>query len=310
MALNQTLRRVRRCVKDAFYGTSLRLLRAWVARLSDDAAWRLGVGLGRVYYRLASDEAKRAKANLKVAFPDRSPEEIEAIARSCFENLAVNVVEILRFDRLRPETISGAVEFVGAEHLDAALRNGKGCIALTAHVGNWELLAAALTQNGFRTDAIVRELRSRSLNRLLTVQRTLGGCRPLSRTAQVREAIRSLRDNCVLAILPDVDTSVASVFVDFFGRPAATPTGPALISQKFGASVVPIFIRRVDRFRHRLEAHPALEWYESGDTERDLAANVQRYTAIIEAQIRSAPEQWIWMHERWKRQPDAAPVES
>jgi KDO2-lipid IV(A) lauroyltransferase len=308
--LNQTLRLVRRRVKDAFYGASLRLLRARVARLSDDAAWRLGIRLGSVCRRVASREAERAKANLALAFPDRSSQDIEAMTRLCFAHLAVNVVEILRFERLGSETIRDTVEFVGAEHLDAALQKGKGCIVLTAHVGNWELLAAALAHHGFRTDAIVRELRSRSLNRMLTVQRTLGGYRPLSRTADIREAIRSLRDNRLLGVLPDVDTAVASVFVEFFGRPAATPVGPVMISRKFGAAVVPIFIRRVDRFRHRVEAHPALEWYESGNARHDLVVNVQKYTSLIEAQIRLAPEQWIWMHERWKRQPDTAPVGS
>jgi len=310
MSAPSLFRRVRRRLKDALYGAGLRLVKAYAMRLSDESAWRLGVWLGRVGYRLARREATRARANLAQAFPDWSSAKVAATARACFENLGANVVEILRFDRLRPETIGERVELVGVEHLDAALRKGRGCIALTAHFGNWELLAAALSQYGFRVDAIARELRSRSLNHLLTVQRTLGGYRALSRTSALREVIRSLRDNRVLGVLADVDTAVASVFVNFFGRPAATPVGPVVLSQRCGAEVVPLFIRRVDRFRHRVEAYPALEWYRSGDATRDLERNVQQYTDLIEAQIRSAPEQWIWLHERWKRQPVGGSVSS
>lgn len=292
-------------MKDALYEGIVRLVRRWVGRLSDDAAWRWGVWLGRGAYRLARKQVAQTRAHLALAFPERSPEERETLARACFENLGVNFVEVLRFDRLTPETVAERVEMVGAEHLDAALKEGKGCIGLTAHIGNWELLAAALVQKGYRVDALVRELRSRTLNRLLTAQRKWGGYRPLSRTADLREAIRSLRDNRLLGMLVDLDTSVASVFVSFFGRSAATPIGPVLLSQRLGVPVVPLFIRRLDRFRHRIEVYPALKWKED-----DLTANVQQYTSLIEAQIRSAPEQWIWMHQRWKRQPGVSPLES
>lgn len=298
-------RRARRRVKDALYGGVVRLLRRWVGGLSDAAAWRWGVWLGRGAYRLARRQVAQAKANLALAFPERSPDEREALARACFENLGVNFVEILRFDRLTPETVAARVELVGAEHLDAALKEGKGCIGLTAHLGNWELLAAALVQKGYRVDALVRELRSRTLNRLLAVQRKWGGYRPISRTAGLREAIRALRDNRLLGVLVDLDTSVASVFVSFFGRAAATPIGPVLLSQRLGVPVVPLFIRRLDRFRHRIEICPALKW--DGN---DLAANVQQYTSLIEARIRSAPEQWIWMHQRWRRQPGVSSLGS
>ena len=172
-----------------------------------------------------------------------------------------------------------------------------------AHFGNWELCGAALSWLGLPFSALVRDLRSQTLNRLLTAQRHAAGIRTISRDRSLRSAVRTLKENGVLAILADIDTAVEGRFVEFFGRPAYTPVGPVVLSQRYGSPTVPVFLRRTEGPYHRLEIGPPIEWAASSDSESALVENVARFTRIIEDRIRSAPEQWVWMHPRWRTQP-------
>ena len=302
-ALRRTVQRLRR----ACYGPIARGLRVAVARLSDETASELGRRLGDAAYACAATAAGRARRQLAEAFPERTPDEVESLARRCFEHHGMSVVEILRFGRLSRQTIGDYVEVSGVEHIEAALARGRGVIALMAHFGNWELGAAALALNGVPVAAVARDVRSTALNAVLVEQRRRVGVTTLSRQRSLRGIVSVLNGNGVLAILPDVDTAVRGVFVDWFGRPALTPIGPVAISRKYGAPTVPVFLRRVEACRHRLEISPAIEWPRDGESDEDVEANTAGIADVIQDQIRSAPEQWIWMHPRWKTRPEMSP---
>ena len=298
-----SLRRLAQSVRHACYGPIARLLRAAMVSVADDTAEDVGLRLGRAAYRLAPNEAHRTRRHLTQAFPEKTSDDVDWIARECFEHHALSLVEILRFGRLSADNIDDYVEIAGLEHVAEALSHGRGMIALMAHFGNWELGGATLTLKGFPVSAVARDVRSPALNELLLEQRRAVGVRTFSRQRSLSGIVSVLRQNGVLAIVPDVDTNVRGTFVDWFGSPAYTPLGPVTISRKFDAATVPVFLRRVDGMRHRLEVLPPIVWPCDGDSDDQVKANVAHYSGVIQTQIRSAPEQWIWMHDRWKTRP-------
>ena len=291
-------RRARRFWKDLAYRIGIRSLQTASLSLSDKRAEEVGRTLGRMAYRAAKSEAERARSQLAAAFPEKPPDEIADLAERCFENLGVCVVEILRFERINRANIAEYVEIDGREHLDAARENGGGFVALMAHFGNWELGAGSLPLYGYPVTALARTLRSKTLDATLNAQRERLGFRAISRDGSLREAVRALKGNEGLVVLADVDSdALDGEFVEFFGRLAHTPVAPVVWSQRYDAPALPVSLRRIDGLRHRLEVKPPMEWCD------DLAENTRRFTRVIEDQVRAAPEQWIWMHPRWRTQP-------
>jgi len=212
----------------------------------------------------------------------------------------------LRIPRLNSENLHRLVIFDERQNIDDALKAGKGVIILTAHFGNWELLAAGLCLSGYKTSYIVRPLRSRQLDALLNGIREGTGGTPIPRGASIRNALKCLKRNELLMILPDIDTKVDGVFVDFFGRPAFSPRGPVSIALRTGAALVPAHIVRQRDDKHIIVVEKALELELTGDLEEDIRVNTARIVKILESYIRKYPEQWIWVHERWKTQPNTA----
>jgi KDO2-lipid IV(A) lauroyltransferase len=213
-------------------------------------------------------------------------------------------MEVLQFPRLTSENLGKLVTFEGKENLDNALKRHKGVIILTAHFGNWELLAAGLALSGYEVSFIVRPVRYPRLEALITQNRESMGINCIPRGASIKHALRCLRRNEILGILSDIDTKVDGVFVDFFGRPAFTPRGPVSIAMRTGAALVPAFIIRQKDDKHRVVIEKELELKLSGLPEEDVRENVAKYTKSIESYIRKSPEQWIWIHDRWKTRPE------
>ena len=269
-------------------------------------ALNLGVLLARLLFLLSRREKAKALGNLSIAFGfEKSPREILRICRLCFENLGKSLMEVLQFPRLNSENLGRLVSFEGKQNIDEALKKGKGVIVLTAHFGNWELLGASLALLGYDVGFIVRPVRSPRLEALVNRNRESMGIECIPRGTSIKKALWCLRRNGVLGILSDIDTKVDGVFVDFFGRPAFTPRGPVSIALRTGAALVPVFIIRQEDDTHRIVAEKALELKVTGDQEEDIRLNTARFTKIIESCIRKYPEQWIWVHERWKTRPKA-----
>jgi len=256
---------------------------------------------GSVAYRCSRSEARRARGNIARAFPLLTTGEVDALARACFRHLGAALVDVLRFDQLSESTVGDVVDARGLDLVHEALDHGRGCIVATAHYGNWEMFGATLALNGFGVVPIVRELRSHTLHRWVDGRRRLVGMTPASRQRSLRRAVEALKANEVVVMLPDVDTAVRGVFVEFFGRAAHTPVGPALLSARYGAPLLTGFLTRRDGQRHLAEIAAPVE--PRGDGDDDLLATTTDVTARIEAQIRRHPEQWIWMHRRWHTRP-------
>ena len=287
-------------MKDWCYEFAAKLMGACVSRLPNSVALAIGAGFGRLAFWLAATERERACEQLQRSLNISDNRCATAIAKRCFENLGKNVVEFLRFPCMDARALRQAVTFEGASHIETALARGKGAIILTGHFGNWELLAASISAQVAPLMPIVRELRSARLNALVSSYRAQAGYATIDRDTGLRSALRCLKRNQLLGIVADVDTKVNGVFVDFFGKPAYTPYSPVAIALKTGAAILPSFIIRQPDGTHRAIIEPPLALERAAVNEEELVINTQKFTKIIEGYIRRYPEQWIWMHERWK----------
>ncbi len=274
--------------------------------------WHLGVALGGwlggLTYFLLPGARRRALAHVAVAFPGGGGKtRHRAIARRSFVNLGRSAFEVLMLSRRSHPPIERLCAIEGEERLKAALAAGRGVIFLTGHLGNWELMAALVTRRGYPASVVATPVYDPRLDRLLVDARARHGVHTISRgsPSASRHLLSGLRRNAILGMLIDQDTDVDGVFVPFFGRPAYTPSGPAALALKTGAAVIFGFILREGASRHRLILQGPIELIRTGDPARDIRENTARFTREIEQWIRSHPDHWVWMHNRWKRQPPA-----
>ncbi|MDZ7267334.1 MAG: lysophospholipid acyltransferase family protein [candidate division KSB1 bacterium] len=279
----------------------IRLLLAVMQRLPRRPALALFEQLGLLAFRLLRREREKTLRHLRLAFGGkRSEVEIRALARECFRYLGRNAAEAVRLRQLQRAGLERFVSFTGREHLEAALAKGRGVICITGHLGCWELLAAFIAQH-FPLAVVGTALYDPRLDALLVRERELAGCRNIPRTAgAAREMLRWLKSGGVLGILIDQDTRVDGEFVDFFGHPAYTPAGPVVFAERTGAPLVPLAIWMNEDFTHTVAISPEIPLQA-----HDRPGNVQRCSKAVEAFIREHPEQWVWMHERWKTKPQA-----
>ena len=291
-------------MKDWCYEFAVKLMGACVSRLPNSLALVVGAGFGRLAFWFAATERCRACEQLRRSLNISDNRRATVIAKRCFENLGKNVVEFLRFPFMDAAQLQRIVILEGASHIEAALARGKGAIILTGHFGNWELLAASISAQVAPLTPIVRELRSARLNTLVSSYRAQAGYATIDRDTGLRSALRCLKRNQLLGIVADVDTKVNGVFVDFFGKPAYTPYSPVAIALKTGAAILPSFIIRQPDGTHRAIIEPPLALERAAVNEEELVVNTQKFTKIIEGYIRRYPEQWVWMHERWKTCPE------
>jgi KDO2-lipid IV(A) lauroyltransferase len=291
---------------------SVCLLGFVVRRLGDDAAARIGRWIGRAAFRILRRRRRVALRNLEAAYPDApsglSSDERRALARRTFEHFACVVVEILRFPLLDKESSVSRVEFAGLEHMRAALAEGKGAIFCAGHFGNWELAALVLGYAGFPMTMLTRPLDNPRLERLLARYRAASGNRLLHKHASLRHLMRDLRDGQAVTIVIDQHFGDANaVVVNFMGRPAATTPAVALLSLKTGAPVVMVFPVALGGGRYRVLCEPGPPAALTGDRAHDEAVLTETMTRRLEHYVRKHPEQWLWMHERWRVPESAAP---
>jgi len=259
-----------------------------------------GIAGGFCYYVLRS--ARRiACENLKSAFPGRSESVIKKIARRAFQNQGRNLFEVLCFDSLTRSLVDELITFEGKKSLDAAFKRGKGVLMLSGHFGNWELLGAALSLRAYPINVVARKIYIEQINDLLVSLRNASGMRVIMRSdaGSPRQILRALKHNECIGILIDQDAHVPGVWVDFFHKKAYTPSGLAALALKSNAAVVSAFIVR-DKNRHRIEIKGPVDLLRTGNRAQDIQENTQMLTRIIEDYVRQYPEQWVWMHERWK----------
>jgi KDO2-lipid IV(A) lauroyltransferase len=260
-----------------------------------------GGALGFVSYYLLRRERKRALTHLAIAFGEKNPSWIRRTARRSFVHLGKALLEVMLIDPVRLPRI---VEVRGMENLRKAISRGKGIIFVTGHIGNWELMGHTVAAV-HPLSVIAAPIEPEQVNDMIVELRARMGVRTVLRTrpGAAKELIRIFRENRVLGILIDQDTDVESAFVEFMGRPAWTPTAAASMAIKFGAPVIFGYDRRNADNSHTVTIEGPLDLIRTGDVDKDAVANTAMLTRKIEDAVRNNPEQWVWMHRRWRRQP-------
>jgi KDO2-lipid IV(A) lauroyltransferase len=262
-------------------------------------------------YHLDLKHKRIAGVNLRIAFPDLPDRARKRIARSSFQNAAMNLLEISRLDSLTPANISALVEYdsiQGMNNYEAAASRDKGILYLTGHFSSWELLPIAHALHGYPLSFTTRPLDNAPLEKHLRTLRESKGNRVIYKKNSAREILKTLKSGGAVGILMDQNTSLQEgVFVDFFGVPAATSTSVALLALRTDAPVLPGYLTPLRDGRYRIKFLPPIDVQRTGDTNRDLEVNTRRFNEILESIIREQPESWLWGHRRWKNQPPQNP---
>jgi len=264
---------------------------------------RMAVLLGRCAYLILPKYRNTAIANLQAAFGrEKSRRQIRRIAREVFVNLAKSACEVINFPKINEKNIDRFVRIEGIERVDRSFAAGKGTIILASHFGNWELLGMTFRVKGYPGVTIGRKIYFYKYDNFLNKLRKSHDVNVIYRDDSPRKMLKTLKDNRILGIVADQDVdSVDGVFVNFFGAPAYTPAGPVMLARASGAEMIPCFVIR-QKNGHILKIEEPIKFVDTGNKEDDLVTNTQRWSDVVESYIRRYPEQWVWMHRRWKTQ--------
>jgi Kdo2-lipid IVA lauroyltransferase/acyltransferase len=266
---------------------------------------RLGEWLGLMFYLVDAVHRRIALANLEVAFPKKSAAECRSIARSMFQHFGRLLLELLKYSSLPPERQLALVDWEGEERVRLALAQGKGILFCTGHFGYWEQQALAHALKFQPMAVMARPLDNAKLHDFLEAIRTSNGNEVVYRRGAVRRALRLLAEGKSVGILIDQHmTSADAIYVDFFGRPAATTSTLAALAIRTGAPVIPLFTFPLAGGRYRMVYEHPVEPppHDSEDAVREFT---QRCTDVLEMHVRRHPELWLWMHRRWRDAPGA-----
>lgn len=272
-------------------------------------ALRFAEGLAVSAMRFAPAWRRVADRNLRLAFPDAGELERARLVEGCFRNMGRVLWAIARAPGFNVPSMSDWIEYEGYEHYERALAQWRGVLFLTAHLGCWELSSAAHALFGNPMTVLVRPLDNPLMDAFLDRRRSSHGNRTLRKQNSAREILQALHANQPVGILADQNTAGEDgLFVDVFGVPAAASKGVAQIAMKTGAAVIPGFAFWNPKARQFVLRFAApLEMRDSGDRDADLAENTQRCQTAIEQGVRAYPDQWLWIHRRWKRRPPGHP---
>jgi len=268
------------------------------------ARWLAASGT-RVLLWMRPKMRKTAELNLRLAFPEWTEQQRRGVLKKMTRSLGWMAVEFARFPKYTRENIESVVVLDGHENFLAGQKRGKGVVYLTGHIGAWELSSYAHALYGFPLHYMARPLDNKPLDEMVNRYRGLSGNKPIFKNESARMMLRVLKDAGTVGILADQNTMPEEgVFVDFFGTPACTSTGIARVALHTDAAVVPGYAVWDESLRkYRLRFEPVVELARTGDTEKDVADNTQRFAKVIEEIIRKYPEQWVWVHARWKNRP-------
>ena len=269
------------------------------------AARLFGLCFARLTYKLQPRLRRIALFNLGIAFPGWSEAQREKIIRGMVRQIGWMIGEFSQFPKYTRENIERIVAIDGAQNFAAAQQRGKGVLFLTGHMSAWELAPFAHALYGHPLHFLVRPIKNRRVDALINGYRCRSGNRPIEKNRAARAMLKILAEGGTVGILSDHNTALEEgVFVDFFGVPASTTSGLARIALRTDAAVVPGFLCWDDSARkYRLQFGPAVELSRTGSEEEDVRANTQRFTRIIEDYVRAHPQQWVWLHKRWKTRP-------
>ena len=264
----------------------------------------LFIGMFRLFYYLSPRQRFITIHNLRRAFPEKSINEIKNIGRGAYRTLAITAADFFEIPSLTKNNIGNLVEVEGLEYYTKALEKNRGILMLGAHFSNWELAAAAISLVLKPAVITYRPLDSPTLDNLVLWVRSCTGNVLIDKEHAMRKMLRGLAHNEIVATM--IDQNMAwqeGVFVDFFGRPACTTNGLALLALHTGAPVVPGYLLRLDNGKYRMVIKEEITVIRTGDADADILINTQNFTRFIEDTVREYPDQWFWIHQRWKTKP-------
>jgi len=266
----------------------------------------VGAGIGAAAFYGLGRLRRVGRRNLEMAFPEKTAKEREAILRSVYRNLGYLLAEFSKMPEYTAESASRFIRYEGLENYLKAREHGKGVLVLTGHLGAWELSSFYHSLMGMPMGMVIRRLDNPLVDAFVNEVRCLHGNRVVHKDDFARGLISSMRSGETVGILMDTNmTPPQGVFVPFFGVEACTASGMARIAQKTGAAVVPGFLVWDEgEGRYVLHFGEELEVVHTGDAERDAVTNTATFTAAIERYVRRYPEQWLWLHRRWKTRPE------
>jgi Kdo2-lipid IVA lauroyltransferase/acyltransferase len=267
------------------------------------------ITLAQTFYLLHVRLRRVGMRNLELAFPEKSVSERKRILRGVFTSLGRQLAEVCQFPKYTPENVDEVVVYDGLDNFQEAYARGKGVLFVTAHFGAWELSAFAHSLHGHWLHVVMRPMDNAYLDHLIQSYRTMHGNKTVGKDDFVRGLLGAMKCGETVGILMDTNmTPPQGVFVNFFGIPACTASGLARIALRTDAAVVPGFtIWDQDLGKYRLRFDRALELVRTGDLEADIIANTQAFTSVIEQYVRKYPDQWLWVHRRWKTRPEGQP---
>lgn len=273
--------------------------------IPEKRAERIAESLGGFWYQLDRRHRKVALENLELAFgKEMSQDQIVELSRKAFDHIALVPFEMGRSLRWTKSDIDERFRIYGVHHLAKAHAKGKGTLILTCHMGNWEFLPTSMAASGFQIVAAYRPLDFAPLDRFILEMRERFGCRMYATKKAKRGLVEELAMGHVVGLLSDQNATKPhqGVFVDFFGKKASAHNGMAKLALATGAPVVPYFVARDGKYVHG-EFGPEIPLVNTGDLEADVLTNTQNFSYVIERMIRKYPEQWFWVHRRWKTRP-------
>jgi Kdo2-lipid IVA lauroyltransferase/acyltransferase len=280
----------------------------WVKCLPVESLASYGERLGLLGFHLLRRWRRVAFANLNLALgQEKGKDEIHWICRELFKNIGRDILEVYRCPDFKDGYFKALVKFEGKEHLDNALTQGKGAIAVSAHLGNFPLMGARLAREGYPSSVVTRDPENPKIAKAITSLRDAVRLETIPdepRMACVSRCLKALKENRILLLQVDQNAPVTEAWVDFFGYLVPTFKGPVLFSMRTGAPILPMFMRRHSNNFHQITIQPPFTLNHTGNVEQDITSNLARLTKIIEAAIREYPEQWLWIYRRFKRARD------
>jgi KDO2-lipid IV(A) lauroyltransferase len=261
-------------------------------------------GLALFIYTVDKKHRKIAHVNLELAYGDRiSNEQKEKIVKASYLNLLLLLADFIKNQGISKEELLEKVTFENETVLSNALKNDKKIILITAHYGNWELLPLSLAAQFGPLTGVGRKLDSNAMDQILNKNRQQFDIEMLDKKGAMRDMISVLKHDRMLGLLVDQNTSEnEGILVDFFGKPVRHTPAAAILARRFDALIIPAFITTDDHFHYKITFYEPIETDKTEDKDKDISDSVQKQAKITEEIIRKKPEEWFWLHKRWKNQ--------
>lgn len=278
----------------------------WLSRvacwLPDGLRTRLGDLIGAICWPFVPPKRRRMAIENAMTALGVNRREAERIVKKSSVRFGRMFMEVLCFPKLNRDNIATRVEMINKQYMVDALAHGRGAILATAHSGNWELLGAALALYDFPIVGVAQKQTNEAMDKFINEYRTMTGMQ-ITYKSGVRDMISLLGEGKIIGLIMDQDAKDNGVFVTFFGRPASTPSGAAALARMKNAPIVPTFITENADGTHTVVMHPPVWVNKTGNREQDIRLTTQQLTTMIEQHIRTHPEEWFWLHNRWKTPP-------